>query len=514
MKQKRLVGEKEVMKRKKITKEEKEQQKIRLKNIQKNDKVTKIILLILIGVMVFKFLTCIIMYFNKSFAFFYIKNIINNISGLIYYLSSFIPYASYLFITIYFIVLLIVLIYQCILINTNKYDVLILNKKYNKSNRILYVLMFILFYYFITNMQISHLPIMDDLNFKDTKDKTYEIADLEHLIDYLSLKVEYYASTLERDENNQIVFDGDYNKQVVNDLNNVSNKLPLLSGLYPHKSDHLNNTLKGLVGSNTIGLTHMYSTYFDYNIDPISIISTMTHEYCHTKSYLRENETTMCSYVAGINSSSKISNYAAYLEAYGRAIRAYQDIDYHKSLPLLDRITSQCLLNNYQELCEVYVKLGSEFIPGSYELYVKTYSLKNYQNYKDELIKSLTILKENGYELKSVMTRKTIDLKKIEEMIDNKSDDAIYIDGDLTKKKFNIIKEAFKNDKLYMSIYQINYEEETSDELKKNPTKYYLAPFKKDYDNIINSFSKITNDYTYERVVRLILEYHEEYGYN
>ena len=117
MKQKRLVGEKEVMKRKKITKEEKEQQKIRLKNIQKNDKVTKIILLILIGVMVFKFLTCIIMYFNKSFAFFYIKNIINNISGLIYYLSSFIPYASYLFITIYFIVLLIVLIYQCILIN-------------------------------------------------------------------------------------------------------------------------------------------------------------------------------------------------------------------------------------------------------------------------------------------------------------------------------------------------------------------------------------------------------------
>ena len=34
MKQKRLVGEKEVMKRKKITKEEKEQQKIRLKNIQ------------------------------------------------------------------------------------------------------------------------------------------------------------------------------------------------------------------------------------------------------------------------------------------------------------------------------------------------------------------------------------------------------------------------------------------------------------------------------------------------
>ena len=88
------------MKRKKITKEEKEKQKIRLKNIQKNDKVTKILLLILIGVMVFKLLTCLIMYLNKSFAFFYIKNIINNISGLIYYLSSFIPYASYLFITL------------------------------------------------------------------------------------------------------------------------------------------------------------------------------------------------------------------------------------------------------------------------------------------------------------------------------------------------------------------------------------------------------------------------------
>ena len=42
MKQKRLVGEKEVMKRKKITKEEKEQQKIRLKNIQKKDKVTRV----------------------------------------------------------------------------------------------------------------------------------------------------------------------------------------------------------------------------------------------------------------------------------------------------------------------------------------------------------------------------------------------------------------------------------------------------------------------------------------
>ena len=502
------------MQRKKITKEEKEQQKMRLKNIQKNELSTKIILFTLIGVMVFKLLTCVIMYFNKAFAFFYIKYIINSISGLIYYLSSFIPYASYLFITIYSVMILIILIYQCILLNTNKYDVPILNKKYNKSNRILYVLMFIMFYFFITNMQISHLPLMDETSFKNTKDKTYEVKDLEKLIDYLSLKVEYYASTLERDENNQIKFDGDYNKQVVDDLLNVSDKLPLLSGLYPHKSDHLNNTLKGLVGSNTIGLTHMYSTYFDYNIDPISIISTMTHEYCHTKSYLKKNETTMCSYIAGINSSSKISNYAAYLEAYGRAIRAYQDIDYQKALPLLDKITSQCLLNDYQELCEVYVKLGSEFIPGSYELYAKTYSLKNYQKYKEELIKSLTILNKDGYELKSVIDGRIININEIEELIDNKSEEAIYIDGHLTKKKFDTIKDAFKNDKLYMSIYQINYEEETSDELKEDPIKYYLSPFKKDYDNIINSFSDITNDYTYERVVRLLLEYHEQYDYN
>ena len=33
-------------------------------------------------------------------------------------------------------------------------------------------------------------------------------------------------------------------------------------------------------------------------------------------------------------------------------------------------------------------------------------------------------------------------------------------------------------------------------------SQYDLAPFKKDYDNIINSFSKITNDYTYEREFR------------
>ena len=64
---------------------------------------------------------------------------------------------------------------------------------------------------------------------------------------------------------------------------------------------------------------------------------------------------------------------------------------------------------------------------------------------------------------------------------------------------------------MFLSIYQNNYEQEISEVQQKNPKRFFLEPIEKDYKTI--SRNKIVREFTYERVARLLLEYHEKYGY-
>lgn len=488
----------------KPTKKEIEMQK----KIKKLNKVTKVLGIALIVYIVFSFINNIIMYFNEDYAYFYISNITNFKNGILFWLFSLIPYGNFAILGV-FIVVLFIFAFK---VDNKKNDI----KKRNRAYNVMLCSYVVFIYLIIGSVLIEgqyryHLPNFDNLLFKETKDKNYTTDDLIIMNNYLKDKVIEYAHKLERDENGDIVLDGNFNKIAANDLRNVSDKVKLLKGLYPLKSTHLNTMLKGFYGAETVGLTNMYSTYLDYNASPVSALNTITHEYCHTKGFVKENETVFCSFLAAVNSDNLVSNYSGYLEAFSRSNYALNYIDSDTSDSIEYETLRMCLLNDYTEFCDVYIKNNKGYIPGSEELRISGYQLKDYKGHYDEFVSSITLLNENGARF-GINGEKT-SLEDVITLLNNDSDETIYIIMDINSNSYKKIADAIKNDKLYISIYQRDLDEEEPPEIE-NPTEFFLSPFPLNDEGLFNSLKFSYEDYTYERAARLFLEYFDKYGYN
>lgn len=489
---------------KKMTKKEKEIQK----KVTKLNKVTKILGILFIFYIVFFFINNIIMSFNENYAYFYVNNITNLKTGILFYIFSIIPYANFVIPITFFILVLILSIRT----DNTKLDIKKRNKAYNLT-----ILTFIIFLYCFTlsiltdNQYYTHMPNFDKLLFEETKDKTYTEDDLIILNNYLRDKVIENATTMQRDEDGNIILKENLNKLAANDLRNVSNELELLKGLYPIRSNNLNDTLKGLYGSSTVGLTNMYTTYLDYNASPVSSLGTITHEYCHTKGITRENETVFCSFLAGVNSNNKVSNYSAYLEAFSRSNYALSYINPDEAFNIEEDVLRMCLTNNYTELCEMYIKNNTGYIPGVEELWITTYSLKDYINHLDEFTKVLAILDENNATFKINDEEYTKD--DVISFINSEYDGIMRIKLDLNSKTYNKIEPAIKNGNLFISIYQKDLDEEEPPEIE-NPMEFFLSPFKENDEGLFTGMSYAADTYVYERASRLFLEYYDKNGYN
>ena len=478
------------------------------KKIKKLNKVTKVLGIALIVYIVFSFINNIIMYFNEDYAYFYISNITNFKNGILFWLFSLIPYGNFAILGV-FIVVLFIFAFK---VDNKKNDI----KKRNRAYNVMLCSYVVFIYLIIGSVLIEgqyryHLPNFDNLLFKETKDKTYTTDDLIIMNNYLKDKVIEYAHKLERDENGDIVLDGNFNKIAANDLRNVSDKVKLLKGLYPLKSTHLNTMLKGFYGAETVGLTNMYSTYLDYNASPVSALNTITHEYCHTKGFVKENETVFCSFLAAVNSDNLVSNYSGYLEAFSRSNYALNYIDSDTSDSIEYETLRMCLLNDYTEFCDVYIKNNKGYIPGSEELIISGYQLKDYKHHYDEFVSSITLLNENGARF-GINGEKT-SLEDVITLLNNDSDETIYIIMDINSNSYKKVEDAIKNDKLYISIYQRDLDEEEPPEIE-NPTEFFLSPFPLNDEGLFNSLKFSYEDYTYERAARLFLEYFDKYGYN
>lgn len=476
----------------------------------KYNKLNKGLNITLFVILALYLIISIVMYFNDNFSYFIIKNIFNPINGFFYFLNSHINYLSYIIMAIYILVIItyiIVYIYNEII---SKKSLEHRTKIVNIAYSCFMISIFIIVIPTLLGQFESHLPHFDKLYFKDTQNKTYTKEELIELDKYLQSKVLTIGDSIKRVDG-KISNDRNYNKLAVKNLKNVSNKIPLLKGLYPTKSSSINDQIRGIVGSKVTGFTTPYSTYFDYSGDPVEIINTVTHEFCHTKGILRESETVYCAFLAGIESDDELSNYGAYIEAFSWVSEALMEIDYETSVNLEDEVLSKCLKNNYEELCSIYTKNNKSYIAGSKILSISSYHLKNYTDYKEELMESLKILKDNG--AKILVDKKEVSLDDIDKLIDEKSNSYLNINMKLNKKIFNKIEKAIKNDKLYLGIYQINKEDEDSEEKEDNPEKYYLSPLKDKDENIFLNFSYGSIEYDYSRASRLILEHFDKYGY-
>ena len=250
-----------------------------------------------------------------------------------------------------------------------------------------------------------------------------------------------------------------------------------------------------------------YAISMDYSYEKIGLIQTATHELCHMKGLTRENETVFCQVIANSKYDDDVVKYAGYLEAFTRTTYALKLIDFESTKTLSDEVDSLCLTHNYQEICESHRKDINNYIVGTNNIQLKTYLLKDYENYQNGFIDFITKL-VNDYDAK-ITINKEISLDEFKYSINNNSYEIALITVKIDKNTFNELYEDLNNYQNYFySIYQFDENDEADEKLTKQE---YIEKYIKPYDHydkeIFFSSSYASYTYDYERVTRLFLEY-------
>ena len=378
------------------------------------------------------------------------------------------------------------------------------NKKYKKvnSNRFL-LFVFCTYLVFVTGFGYlnQNNPKMDTLYLKKYENKKYKVEDIVKLDEYLKNEVINYSKNMSRDKDGNIIYNGNIINTAIDDLENASLNYDVLKGKYPKKIYSFNEydlqkdpSTSGLTGVDTIGV--------NYNVSNASLLNTVTHELCHTKGIIRENEAVLCSVITGVESDNVLSNYSAYLEAFFRTNDALEYIDSEKALVYKNEVLDLCLNNNYKEICDIYRKDNEVYVNKSESILIGTYKLKSYEKeYIYELIDSLKAYKPKLY----INSSKKIKKKELESYFDSEND---YLVISINNSKDDFIKIKKILDK-YSSrvryIYQVYDGMYTGVDLnKKEAIKYYTSSIPR---GTVFSMFKRDELYDYTRSVRLFLEY-------
>ena len=132
---------------------------------------------------------------------------------------------------------------------------------------------------------------------------------------------------MERDENGEIVYEGDIRRDAVDAMQKLGEDYDQLNGYYPHP--------KPLATSDFFSQQYMCGYYFPFSMeanynDTMYIMNkhaTMCHELAHLRGYIFEDEANFISYLACIGSDEPIIQYSGYL-----SVLNYLDNDYYKAV--------------------------------------------------------------------------------------------------------------------------------------------------------------------------------------
>ncbi len=161
---------------------------------------------------------------------------------------------------------------------------------------------------------------------------------------YLVKKVNEMSATFERDENGDILYEGDFIKQSKEEMKRLGNTYPQLKGYYV--------TPKYIYHSAFLSQQYILGYYFPFSMEanlnayqyPCNLPVTICHELAHTKGFLLEDEANYIGFLACVDSKDPYFEYAAYLsvlyyvdEAFKQTIH-YDMEAYADSEAVLDRV--------------------------------------------------------------------------------------------------------------------------------------------------------------------------------
>ncbi len=194
--------------------------------------------------------------------------------------------------------------------------------------------------------------------------REYSVEELEILRNYIVEKCNYYATLMPRDEQGNIVFEGDLQEEAKKAMWGISDEFPKLKGYYPN--------VKNMAFSDLISQAYICGYYFPFSMEANAnakmYITNYPEVYCHELShlhgYIYEDEANYLAYQACINSQSDLFKYSGYLnvltyvdDAYYEAIG--EDYFYYITQPEIDE---QVCLDNIFLPSETWEEIEEEAI--------------------------------------------------------------------------------------------------------------------------------------------------------
>ena len=476
--------------------------KIKVKMNRSSKKLIAIILLI-IG---FLLLLVLIGMFFPGFASWFLINIRNPIIGILFDIGQHIPFVASRFMIIIIFIMFVLIGTINIIEDSKKLSYFKKEKYANNCLKVTFILMFICSFSFLFDLiSLNSLKMnYDNENFN----KSYSKEDLINLNKELADKIMMISSEMER-EDGAIKYDKDIVDVAVNNLLGISDDYDFLKGRYPNKVSDFYKHDRSMNNDGTVGYTMMYAIFIDKELEKLSQLSTVTHELCHAKGLTRESETEFCSYVAGVESSDKLSQYASYLNGFMRANDVLYMVDEDVADDIEEPIQNMCLNNEYEEICGIYLKMLSTYISDSDELWLSSYRLRNYNGHDEKIIGLLSELDEK-FDVKFLINNKKVNLNKIEQEINSGSENKLRVVVSIDEDNFDKISKVLMDYKKYFySIYQMNSEVKDDDIRTGNEAlEFYLSPFNKKYDTFMYFTNDYMDEYDYSRMTRLLLEYY------
>jgi len=440
---------------------------------------------------------------SKKVAFGIWKHLIIPCYNIIYCLSQHLTFKMgrfvfspiILFLIIIIINLILLIVVGCINSNKEKKDGFI-----KKIKVVSNVCCFIVFFEIGLLIMTLNNPKIDEIYYKKQIKNKYKVSDIVKLEENMKNKIIEYSHMMSRNKNGEIIYNGDIVGTASADLENISSKFDIFKGPYIKKIYHFDN-YDFSYDPSTVGYTFLDNVGMSYEQELPQVISTATHELCHTKGIARENEAVLCSIIAGVESDNSISNYGAYIESYYRISDALKLIDLDAARSFENEIDDLCINNNYKEICNFHAKDLEVYVQDSSIMEIGTYRLKSYN--KDtfyELINNLKEFKPKFY----INGDKKIKKSELDGYFDDEKA-FLTIEINNSDENFIKIKKIIDNSPIRLkSVIQEYDDMYTGIEMgKKEAIKYYTSSVPS--SNVFSLNRDKTFDYS--RVVRLLLEY-------
>jgi len=172
--------------------------------------------------------------------------------------------------------------------------------------------------------------------------ETYTLEELMNLRDYIVTQANELSARVERDENGNIIYEGDMAQTAVESMQALGTQYDQLAGYYPKP--------KAITTSDFLSQQHMKGYYFPFSMEAnynnvmsiMNIPATMCHELAHLKGFIYEDEANLIGFLACINSDDVAFQYSGYL-----SVLNYIDNDFYESI------------NKNKEIYKSHVKIKS-----------------------------------------------------------------------------------------------------------------------------------------------------------